>query len=290
MNTKFPPNRVLLFLLCISLNIFKVDAQPGQFDSSFNGNGRAFTGTPDDQLFAHTSILQPDGKLIVAGESYTSFEHACLVRYNLNGSLDEGFGTGGNVKTDFLNEVDRFYALAVLKNGKIIAGDTNGWSGAPQHGILALYHPNGKPDSSFGVFGKLILDFGAGPLGSATISDVEELPNGNSKVIGSTRLATSLYPKKIIAQLKPTGLIDSMFGINGIADMVYDSRGLRAGVQHDGKVIFTNTRNLDGVNHFEVSRYLFNGEQDLTFNNKRICQHGCFQPRRNSPWGCGSSQ
>ena len=106
MPTCSPYIRPLLIILFVLAGSSYACSQPGQFDSSFNGNGSGFSGMPDDQFFAHTSTLQADGKLIIAGESYTSFEHACLVRYNVNGSLDAGFGTGGKVKTDFLKDVE----------------------------------------------------------------------------------------------------------------------------------------------------------------------------------------
>ncbi len=267
MNNKFSSTSHLLFLAIILFNHFDTLSQPGEFDSSFNGNGRAFTGVPTDQFFALTSTLQPDGKLILAGESYTSFDHACMVRYEVNGTLDTGFGTAGKVKTDFAADVDRFYSVAVLKDGKIVAGGTNGYSGMPQRGILARYQVNGRPDSTFGSSGKLVTDFDAGPLGSASVSMIEELPNGNLKITGSRRLVNS-QPIQIIAQVKPNGVLDSSVGTHGIIEITPDPRGLLVGNQQNGKMIFATNLSIGGINHVKLSRYLPNGELDSSFNIK----------------------
>ena len=46
-----------------------------------------------------------------------------LARYNRDGSLDESFGNGGRVTTDFF-EFDAASGLAIQHNGKIVAGGT----------------------------------------------------------------------------------------------------------------------------------------------------------------------
>jgi uncharacterized delta-60 repeat protein len=268
MSTKFIPANIFLVLVFMILNHFDTLSQPGQFDSSFNGNGRAFTGIPTDQYFANTSTLQPDGKLIVAGDSYTTFDHACMVRYEVNGTVDAGFGIAGKVKTDFAADVDRFYAVAVLRNGKIVAGGANGYSGLPQRGILARYQVDGSLDSTFGNFGKLLSDFGAGTLGSASVFMIAELPNGNLKITGSRRLANSQSSQIIAVVVKPNGALDSSVGTNGIIEITPDPRGLLVGNQQNGTMIFALNQSMGGTNHVRLSRYFANGELDSSFNIK----------------------
>ena len=55
--------------------------------------------SPDPAL-----VIQPDGKIVAAGlvaDGNAQRNYFALARYNLNGSLDPGFGTGGVVLTDF---------------------------------------------------------------------------------------------------------------------------------------------------------------------------------------------
>jgi hypothetical protein len=44
-----------------------------------------------------------------------------LARYNSDGSLDYGFGSGGKVITDFFGALDRANAVVIQPDGKIVA-------------------------------------------------------------------------------------------------------------------------------------------------------------------------
>jgi uncharacterized delta-60 repeat protein len=76
----------------------------GTLDSSFGVGGKVTTdfGLTDQ---ASSVVVQPDGKIIVAGGTYATFPAAggqfALARYNSNGSLDTSFGVGGLVRTSF---------------------------------------------------------------------------------------------------------------------------------------------------------------------------------------------
>jgi uncharacterized delta-60 repeat protein len=93
----------------------------GTLDSSFGTGGLVttdFAGTTDDIAYAMT--MQSDGKLVVAGRTgeYPAFDFG-LARYNSDGQLDQTFGTGGKVATDFSSS-DQAYAVALQPNGKIV--------------------------------------------------------------------------------------------------------------------------------------------------------------------------
>ncbi|KYC42819.1 hypothetical protein WA1_11875 [Scytonema hofmannii PCC 7110] len=52
----------------------------------------------------YSVALQPDGKIVVAGATYNGSNYdIALTRYNINGSLDTGFGNGGKVITSIGN-------------------------------------------------------------------------------------------------------------------------------------------------------------------------------------------
>jgi uncharacterized delta-60 repeat protein len=108
--------------------------------------------------------LQPDGKLVAAGNggrlvSGSKKEDFALVRYKADGSLDEGFGRGGKVLTDFGGE-EGASALVLQPNGKLVAAGTlfgdvpGGYDFA-----LARYGPSGALDGSFGEGGKTTTGF-----------------------------------------------------------------------------------------------------------------------------------
>ena len=73
--------------------------------------------------------LQPDGKLVMAGETVEapsdfSISDFALARYLPNGTLDPTFSGDGKVTTDFVSDYDEARALALQPDGKIVvAGD-----------------------------------------------------------------------------------------------------------------------------------------------------------------------
>ena len=103
----------------------------GAIDSTFGTNGKVFNnlGTAFDS--ASAAVLQPDGKIVVVGNTSNSFNSDfIIIRFNNNGVLDETFGNNGVVTIDFGNTNDKAYSVALQENGEIIAaGSTdNGYS------------------------------------------------------------------------------------------------------------------------------------------------------------------
>jgi uncharacterized delta-60 repeat protein len=111
-------------------------------------------------------VLQPDGKIDVAGEELNGGARGAfaLARYAPNGSLDTTFGHGGQVTTSFgFSEPemgtsgDAATAVALQADGKIVA---TGYSNFGPHteqylAALARYRPDGSLDPTFGSGGKV---------------------------------------------------------------------------------------------------------------------------------------
>ena len=64
--------------------------------------------------------LQSDGKLVVAGKTgeYPENDFA-VARYSSDGQLDQTFGVGGKVVSDF-SSIDQAYGVALQSNGRIV--------------------------------------------------------------------------------------------------------------------------------------------------------------------------
>jgi len=98
----------------------------GSLDLSFDGDGKVTTaiGSTDDN--GRSVAVQSDGKILVAGFSYngTDFDFA-LVRYNINGSLDNTFDVDGKVVTDFSSAQDLGYVI-ILSGLRIYVAGSSG--------------------------------------------------------------------------------------------------------------------------------------------------------------------
>ncbi len=132
----------------------------GSLDLSFGTDGTVTTpiGSYDH---AYSLILQPDGKLVAAGQSNNGGYDFALARYENDGDLDSSFGTGGKVTTPIGSSNDNARSLILQPDGKLVAA---GYSNNGGYDFaLARYNSNGSLDLSFGTGGKVIT-----PIGSST--------------------------------------------------------------------------------------------------------------------------
>ena len=129
----------------------------GHPDPSFNGTGVETTDIAGRGDVANAVAVQPDGKIVAAGEAETApgaFDFA-LVRYNPDGTLDTSFGGDGIVTTDLGTDDDDANAIALQPDGKIVVvGDTD------ENVALARYLPDGQLDPTFNAAGTVVSDLG----------------------------------------------------------------------------------------------------------------------------------
>lgn len=94
----------------------------GTLDTSFGSSGTAVTQPePGTSVGVESVLVQPNGKILVGGSGMVVTYHSdtitgALVRYNANGSLDTGFGSGGKVVGGGLENV---YAVGEAESGQI---------------------------------------------------------------------------------------------------------------------------------------------------------------------------
>lgn len=127
----------------------------GSLDRTFGG-GKITTDLGGTTNVASAVVVQKDGKIVLAGTSLRrSSSDFALMRYDRDGAVDAGFGESGLVTADF-GSGDVALAMAIQKNGKIVI------AGRAMYGLFALarYNDNGSIDSTFGVEGRITIDFG----------------------------------------------------------------------------------------------------------------------------------
>jgi len=125
----------------------------GLLDASFGAGGIAtFNGSGVGNDRALGLALQPDGKILVAGESATALsQDALILRLLPNGTLDTSFaGQGVFLFNGPVGGLDRFFDVKVQADGKVLAaGSSAGVTGVDI--LLVRLDPGGAPDASFGA-------------------------------------------------------------------------------------------------------------------------------------------
>ena len=92
----------------------------GSLDDSFGSGGKVITPVGSSNDLRNAMALQNDGKILVAGCSLGSNQDFAVVRYNPDGTLDTGFGSGGKVITPVGSSDDFGRAMALQNDGKIL--------------------------------------------------------------------------------------------------------------------------------------------------------------------------
>src|SRR5213080_2877267 len=190
----------------------------GTLDTTFGAGGKVQTDFPDLAAVASSVVIQPDGKIVVAGGAFPLFTFAGnfeVVRYNSNGSLDRSFGNGGIVTTTF-PQGSYAFDVALQPDGKIIAAGTvfvDFIIGEPSDTDFALarYNPDGTPDATFGNGGQVSTDFVG--LEDDAFSVLIQ-PDGKIVAVGSADSPATYYDFAAVRYLS-NGTIDTTFGVAG---------------------------------------------------------------------------
>lgn len=239
----------------------------GSLDTSFGTAGKVTTavGISEDRINA--IAIQSDGKIVASGVTVNaSQEDFALVRYTTNGSLDNTFGSGGIVFTDFAGQNDYVRSIVIQSDGKIVvAGSIELGIGTYNDFGLARFTTSGALDNSFGIGGKVRTDFSYDDIcfSLALQSDGKIVAAGTS---GSPFYFT-------LARYTTNGTLDNTFGTNG---MVITAGGITTGgytglaIQTDGKIILSGYTGTPPNRDFSLFCYNTNGSLANTFGNAGI--------------------
>jgi uncharacterized delta-60 repeat protein len=217
----------------------------GSPDSTF-GTGGVVTTTQDDVTGgAFAMALQPDGKIVVAT---TGDLDLLVIRYNINGSLDNTFGTGGIASTRPFNQL----FFSPLTGGIAVEPDSDILLAA-QATVTRLL-PSGQVDTSFGTDGAALL------VSSAL--NLVLLPGGKFLVGNTFGSAAARYTSE--------GALDTTFGLGGqIANLggsaflpLSNGKLIAVGTIVSGIEAAPEESNPQG---FAVLRYNANGSLDNAF-------------------------
>ncbi len=122
----------------------------GSLDNTFGSGGEVIT-TVGSSSEGNSLGIQSDGKIVLGGYADNNF---ALVRYNIDGSLDNTFGLDGKVTT-VMGNYSAGKSIGIQNDGKIVLG---GYAEADF--ALVRYNSDGTLDNTFGNGGKIITPIG----------------------------------------------------------------------------------------------------------------------------------
>jgi uncharacterized delta-60 repeat protein len=237
----------------------------GAVDPSFGTGGKLVTDLGGDSETIYALALSPDGKILAGGDSNqggtaTGLDFA-LARYNPDGSLDAGFGTGGKVLTALAASGgrDSIYGLTLQDTGgdlRIVA------VGGEGDFAVARYLADGQLDVAFGAGGKITGVFGS-IIGAAR--GVKVAADGKVVVAGHAGHDFAL------ARFSLGGQLDTGFGTSGKVVTAMnptnwdEAQGLA--IDSDGKIVVAGWayEQASSSGNFAVARYDGNGLLDSSF-------------------------
>jgi uncharacterized delta-60 repeat protein len=254
-------NKLYTFLILL-LSAASMTAQSGTLDTSFGNNGFATTQVSATYNFASATLVQPDGKILVVGDSGEPATYkATVVRFNPDGTLDTSFGTGGNVTITIPSAKSFGMDVALQNDGKIVVGART-WNNVTGDFVLARLNTDGTFDSSFGTNGVVVANSG----GSDVAASVLIADDGKIYLAGDSDSNFS------VAKFNADGSLETTFGNNGWATIIFDSASSyiqEIALQNDGNIVMGGFAiGAGGRYSMAAARMDANGVLDTSFGTE----------------------
>jgi uncharacterized delta-60 repeat protein len=230
----------------------------GNLDLSFAASGRV-TADFQNADSARSVVVQPDGKILVAGTADDATANFAVARYNPDGSLDTTFSGDGRHTLTFGSE-DICTGMALQADGRIVLVGYTDIEGTNDFAVARL-NADGTPDTFFSGDGQQIIDFGFDDRASSVVIQ----PNGRIVVGGSIDGGSANFA---FARLNTNGTLDSNFDGDGRADYTFGNADFCTSIalQADGKIVAGGYTNNGGTNDFAALRMNADGSLDATFD------------------------
>ena len=249
--------RIATVALTVTLLAFTAGialAAPADLDPGFGRSGRL---TLDDSHRVRALALQPDGKILVAGDALTGgmpTSEGVLYRLHPSGSLDPTFASTGAAA---LAPLEYGAAVGLQPDGKVLAAGYSQGNAA-----VVRRAPDGMPDRTFNGTGLVVIDSGGEDVRALALQ-----PDGKILVAGGTNQSGSAGSDAVVYRLNPDGTPDDGFGSGGTSRIEGDANELTLALalQPDGKILVAGAAGDDEDTDAFVHRLNANGTLDESF-------------------------
>jgi uncharacterized delta-60 repeat protein len=176
----------------------------GTLDTGFGAAGWAMLDVGGNQDSAQALALQPDGSIVIGGDSRSATGNADLLaaRFLPSGTLDASFGRGGVVQLDLRSDFDSAFDIALQSDGKVVLAGS--YQPSVMTSVLVRLTTTGARDRAFGRRGIVVGSSGAWYA-------VDPLPDG--RLLAGGEQSAELTVGRYLAD----GRLDSSFAGDGTA-------------------------------------------------------------------------
>ena len=247
----------------------------GTPDTTFGNNGIVTTDIDSNSNdTAASAVLQPDGKIVVAGTySGGGMRNLALVRYLPSGALDSSFGDSGSGITRAIrsgsDDADDIHMDEVGRFLVVGSGESDI--------LIGRFTVAGQLDTGFGSGGWVIQDVGGFTDHAYSVATQ---PDGRILVAGSVQPTESGddHADEAVLRYLANGLLDDTFGTNGIAILDIGSARNNAVDLHvleDGSFLSLGRANPDS--DISLVKYTADGSLDGSFGGNGVVVTDFFQ-------------
>jgi uncharacterized delta-60 repeat protein len=235
----------------------------GSMDNTFDSDGKVTTAIGSGDA-GRSVVIQSDGKIVVAGESYNGSDYDfALVRYNTDGSLDNSFDNDGKVTTAIGSSDDVGYSVAIQSDEKIIVAGSS-WNGSNDDFALIRYNTDGNLDNTFDSDGKVTTAIGS----SNEVGKSAAIQSDGKIVVAGKSYNGSAFNFAVV-RYNGNGSLDNSFDSDGKVTTDFGGRDdsdpghsiftdvYSVAIQSDGKIVVVGyTTPLNSGSVFSIVRYM----------------------------------
>lgn len=239
----------------------------GSLDHGFGSSGMVTKSVGSGFSAAYAVAMQPDDKIVLAGEADNATVDVSVLRFTSNGTLDPQFD-GDGVKIVDLGKGESGAAVAVQPDGKIVVGGTTGNSSTADGFVVRLL-PSGALDTSFAGDGS------ADTTGKISVKNyVDAMALGPAGAIVTCGYQDDGTHQRLLAvRYTATGGFDTTFDGDGVAVVTStDDTTIATGaaVTSSGAIVCAGSLSSATSTHTLVARFTAHGALDPTYNGNGL--------------------
>ncbi len=239
----------------------------GSLDSSFDNDGLVVIDL-GAQLRVYSTLVQPDGKIVIAGSIYDDVngQGLLLMRFNTDGTPDASFGDGDGMAVLYASSMWLPGVKVVIQHdGKLVVAGS--WNSIM---FLARFTSDGSLDDDFGTNGWTTY---ASTGNGYSVTGCALQADGAIVLCGAVMEGGGSYEDMVVVRFTANGTLDTTFDGDGIVSLPVSSSIDVAEdvlIQPDGHILLSvavvNGQDFD----FGLVRLLPNGALDPSFDSDGV--------------------